>query len=418
MRKVEKDLSVFIEGAIDAYNVYAPVLISNKRRFMTGYRYTHPDLILYEGLGNGWWAYGRSNEAIANAYLDGNRFDLLFSWLRSDGERMVWVRDSLIKWIADGRYMGDAGFKISSEKIQGTLFDAAGKLGSSLINFRNLEKLSGETVQLDGELAAKYACGFLVPLWGKTKFVANPAKPIPVPATLVSSLLLVKEEPREEAVLPFVLPEMTPKGLRYDIRLINLANKRVPVKVRVDFMAQERSLPVWEKTLKAREIAGKFFTMPKDAVGDRVERLCFVFERDVTRTKFHRTFTPVVEDPGFEWNPDLPLSARRASQGSSSVEVAGGTREKAYLKLASNCKYRILLDVYKLPASKPDCFVWDSRQRKVVARFRGASSIPVDKWGTIAVEFTSGEDGSLYITMKNRGTDPMYCDNLTFGVAK
>jgi len=412
LRKIEKELVVFVEGAIDAYNVHAPALISNKRRFMAGYRYTHPDLILYEGMANGWWAYGKSNEAIANAYLDGNRFDLMFQMLRGDGERMVWMRDSLIRWIADGRYMGALGFEISSEKIQGCLFDAAGKLGSSLINFRNVERLEGETVRLDAGLAKKYARGFLVPLWGDVKFIGDPAKPIAIPATLVSSLLLVRSEPRAESVLPFVLPEMTPEGLRFDVRLINLADKKVHVKVRADFVDKALSLPVWETSVRARSVARKVFAVPRDAVGDRVERLRFFFERDVIKAKFRRAYTPVVEDPGFEWNGDLPLTTRRSSRGLSSLEVRPGTREKAYLKLAPKCRYKILLDVYKLAGSKADCFVWDSRQRKVIARFRGGSSIAVGEWGTIAAEFTSGEDTSLYITMRNRGTEPVYFDNI------
>jgi len=418
LRKDEKNLVVMIEGAIDAYNIHAPALISNNRRFMEGYRYTHPGSIFYEGHANGWWSYDKSLEATANAYLDGNRFDLIFGLSRAEGERIVWLRDSLVKWIADGTYQGRAGFKLSSDKVKGAFIDGSQALGSSLMNFRNMEKTPDTVVRIGAELRKGYQGAFMIPLYGEIKYVPDLAKPVRVPATTVSSLLMVKAPAPHAAVVGFVLPEMTADGLRYDTRIVNLGSRAQSVKLTVDFLERRENATLWATTVEGRAVAAKFVTLPPKSVADKVERLLFTFDWGSGKARLRRTFTPVAEDPGFEWDPDLPLVTTQAKQGASSVKIEGNTREKVYLKLAPKTAYKMRLALFKTAESRPEVFVWDSRQRKVVARFRGASGAKTGEWGEIAASFTTADDGWLYVTLKNKGQTPVYFDDLRIDASK
>jgi len=410
LRKTKKDMIIFIEGTLDAYNTLCPSLVSGNRKFMEGRRYSQPGAIFYEGMANGWWSYTKSNIAISNAYLDGNRYDLMFQRPRRDTEQMVWVRDSFIPWVADGRYIGMENFVLSSNKVQGVLIDGDDVLGSSLINFRNAEKLPGQSARLKKTFAKKYACGFLVPLFGGIRLIDDLTKPIIIPKTMVSSLLLVRET-KDNSVLPFVLPEMTARGLRFNISLVNPGNREAKVSAVAELVEKGKTVPVWDVTLAPRQVARKKYVFPKNLVSDKVERVRFNFTGCVKKT-FRRAYTPLVEDPGFEWNPDLPLSVKYAQQGKRSLEIKGGTREKAFLKLAPETDYEIKIDVFKLPGSGPNIFIWDSRQRKVISRFRGTSSLKYNEWGTITAKFNSREDCSLYVTMKNGGAELLYCDNI------
>jgi len=410
LRAGEKDLNIMVEGCIDAYNIHAPALISNRRRFLEGYRYTFPRLILYEGLGNGRWAPDKSVAALSQAYLDGNRFDLMLLWLLDEGERIVWLREPFIKWIAEGTYMGSTGLKLSSDKVQASRFDAVSTLGSSLINFRNYEKTEGVTLTLPARLRSAHNWGVLLPLWGEATVIEDLRKPIAVPATTVSSLVLVKSEARRPLV--FVLPEMTPRGLRYAVRLVNLSDKETPVKATVTFVEKQRCLPVWDITLKPRQIAEKAYVLPSEWASDRVERLLFSFASGDDTVTLRRTYTPLAEDPGFEWNPDWPRTDKVAIQGTYSLAVAGGTREKVYLKLAPNCKYELSVAVRKTAGSVPDVIVWDPRYRKVVTYLRGGSSLKPDTWGRIKADFTTEKDGGLYLRLAGKGKDTVCFDDV------
>lgn len=67
-----------IEGISDCYNTQASCLISNFRRNVPAYRYSFPEMIVYEGMHNGCWWPDKAVANITNAYKDGLRFELVW----------------------------------------------------------------------------------------------------------------------------------------------------------------------------------------------------------------------------------------------------------------------------------------------------------------------------------------------------
>ena len=263
-----------IEGTIDAYQVYAASLVSGRRRFMEGYRYTFPMHILYEGHGNGWW--NKSLEALSYAFLDGNRFDLIKGRCDPESKRLIWLRESLMPWVAKGRYLGKDGFTISSDQIEGALIDARQELGSALINIRNFKKEKNQTIAISEDLRKTFSGAFLIPLSGEPKKITDLSRPAPIPDTTVSALLLYRKSPALKTI-PFVTPVAGSAGSRFEFQALNLGSEKTKVKWEITRAEDGSSLGEVSEEIEPESGKLSAFALPADKVSGKTVRLLIKF---------------------------------------------------------------------------------------------------------------------------------------------
>ena len=77
MRKIEPDFCALTEGIADVFGTHLYFLLSGFARDPNIYRYTLPDQIIFEGSCNGLWSKPLTHKSILQAFLCGNRYDLV-----------------------------------------------------------------------------------------------------------------------------------------------------------------------------------------------------------------------------------------------------------------------------------------------------------------------------------------------------
>ena len=413
-RKVEKSFVPMTEGMLDAYTLFAPGVASGMRQFIEGYRYTFPDHLVYEGNANGYWMPPHSRLAISYAYLEGNRFDLIGGWCNAnEAERMIWLRDAFMPWIAEGRYMGSQGFTLSVTNVQACWIDAGQPLGSSLVNCRNVDLVQDATLTLAAPLDAGHRRAFVFTPDGEIRRVDDLSVPLRVPAATVSSILLAGDSPRAR-LLPVLIPEMTTQGMQYAVSVANLSGKKrtVALAVRSAEGGPEREL--LSATMEPFGCVARRVAVPLPAAPDRAARLLFTFRADNEERVFRRTWDPMVEDPSFEWNEAyLARTSAVARAGSFSLAVPANSHAAIPLKLAPRAAYELRVAFLRPHGTRPGAAIWDPRFKKTLAEFRETGASEAGKWGEILGRFTTGEDGWLELFLQNRGaTAPLYYDDL------
>lgn len=424
------DFIPMMEGTIDCYNTQAVGLISNFRYgVMPVYRYTFPSHILFEGMSNGHWA--DPVPAISNAYLDGNRFDVMASFSTSEIDRIVLLRDSLIRTIADASPLYEADMKLSSDKAQAVLFDASSTHGAYIVNFRNADKIKDIKVEIPERLRKFASAAFLVPLYGDFIRIHDLSNPLEIPPQAVSSLIIAgKDAPASSAVLPFILPEMRAGGLNYDIRLINMTSLAQTVKIVMSSENERFRHDVFEAELKPFEILRKDFCLKHGSSGDKSERLKLMvswreaksslyadiflpFTNRGNQLLFRRLYEPPFEDGGFEWDDvSRPLSDKEALGGRRSMAVSAGQMLFSYFHPAPNMKTKVSVYVKKTEEAVSTVGVY----RHITKEFTPLKTIPGESlkgWTKLGAEFTTGDDTNLRLSFRNTGkSGVVYYDNL------
>ncbi len=419
LREREPSLVPFMEGIMDAYAVYAAGLVSNFRRFMDGYRYTFPDHILYEGNGNGQIFEEYGLRSVSNAFLDGNRFDLITPFCSdTETEQIVWLRDSLMPWITDGTYRGAIDFSLSSAKLEGKLIDGEPALGSVLINLRNIQRAKGETLTLAPELLRRsWTAAFLLETSGRARKITDISRPIGIPGSPVSALLLAQPSP-SRPLLPVVIPEMKPAGLTYRLCLVNLGAGQLPVKLDVQDAETGRKLDSRSWRIPGDACQEETYTLPETAGADRTKRLLFAFTWTGGKNPpggrtavLRRTWDPPIEDPHCEWRTDISLSREQVKDGRSAAKITQNY-ERAYLKLAPNTPYRIQAASWRDGTEAALAAVSDPRKRQVVTYLKETPATRAGAWGEVTGDFTTGPDGWLVLHLYNKGKSPVYYDDI------
>jgi len=405
-----------MEGVIDTYAVYAPALVSHRRRFMQGYRYTFPDHILYEGNANGYWVPEKSLKALSYAFLDGNRFDLMLRWCNTnESERLVWLRDSLMPWVSNGTYGPGDKIKISDPEIEARIFDAGDTLGSQLITIRNISKKEGASLAINGDLQNNFGA-FVIPLFGPIKKIPKNKKSIGIPDTVVSAILVITD-PQKAPLLPLVYPEVTPKGLEYSLSLLNLSSKEKAFNVDMTIHTDpEKKLKVWSNTVKPGDIISHTFVPEPELFTDRVERLTFTVSSDAEKYQFRRTYDVIVEDPGFEWNDDHPrvLTKDKFRTGKSSLLLKPGSKARFPLKLAPNTTYEFKAYYLGEKEVKSYGILYNPRVKKTLGLIRKTPSKKnASPWKKLSGKIKTGQDGWLFMYLYNKGTAPVYYDDIS-----
>lgn len=145
-KRADSPFFIITEGVTDVYNLHAGGLVSNFSRALSGgvqptvaFRYLFPDTILYEGDNNGWWNYPKNVLSIAHAFLNGNRFDLLFPFaFHNEVREMVWLRECLLPYLNGSSFeVPNRGELTLPDGVEARLFK---KERSLLITLFNAEK--------------------------------------------------------------------------------------------------------------------------------------------------------------------------------------------------------------------------------------------------------------------------------------
>ncbi|MBQ4328147.1 MAG: hypothetical protein IJC27_00315 [Lentisphaeria bacterium] len=80
MRKKEPHFCALTEGVADVYGTHLYFLLSGFARNPNIFRYTLPDQIIFQGSSNGLWSKALTRKSILQAFLCGNRFDLVLMY--------------------------------------------------------------------------------------------------------------------------------------------------------------------------------------------------------------------------------------------------------------------------------------------------------------------------------------------------
>jgi hypothetical protein len=412
-----KDPEIYpvIEGVVDCYNTQAGALISHFRKFMEGYRYTFPEFILYEGMANGQWYPEKSKVALADAYMDGLRFDMWWKWITSNLDRIVWLRDSTVKIVADAKYLGKQGFKLSSSKIDASAFDAVDSWGVRLINIKNTENEKDATIKLEESLLDGAKAAYILATDGNFQKLSSFDKDIKISPAPVSSILLVTANvPESKSILPFVFPVMKADGLSFKIITLNLKNREKDVKANVMFMEKQEDIEIFEEQVPGFGIIEKNISFANQNIENKAERLTISFKwsedcswlaqifclNDNYSFDLRRIFEPNFEDPGFEWNKSMTLSEKVFRRGNSSLAVSPASAMQPFLRVAPNAETEISVYMNSKDAKPGHVLVYNHAQKKTYARLITQGKAK-DDWIKLSAKFKTSDEGKLQISFVN-----------------
>jgi len=397
-----KGFTPMIEGVSDCYNTQAPALISGFRRFIEGYRYIFPELILHYGMHNGNWWSDKALTAISDAYLDGNRFDLIWKWISQDISRITWLRDSLMPIVADAKYLLDGGIKVSNDKIQVSFMDAVNKHGLGLINIRNFKKVKDAKITLPQNITAKFKKAFILPLYGDFKAI-DLSGDIQVPAQTVTSVLLVSADIEVSmSGIGFVFPEQTPDGMQYDVRTLNFTKKSLPVKIKLTDAKSKVVQLTNDFDIPAYGIDKRTVKLKDNKEIKLVRRLNFVFDANGKQlSKLRRTYEPFFANSDFELNTGLPISNKTALNGKSSLEVTPLKRVQPFISIAPVRKVTISVYSKTEGKGKAEALIYNHRHRKTLGRLKVVPGKTKDGWQLMRCTFKNTDDSMVQMSFNN-----------------
>lgn len=430
LKPINHDFSPFFEGVVDCYNTQGTGLVSHFRRFIPGYRYTFPEMILHEGMSNGCVFPDKSRKSLSNAYLDGLRYDLVWKWLTNEETRMVLLRDSLIRIVADGKYLVDGDFKLSNSETEAVLFDATKKHGVFLINLRNIKNLQGAKIKLGVSLLKKTKAGFLLPLFGRFKKLNKLDDEITIPSETVSSILLVTDHvPAKNAILPFVFPEQGSKGTKYNIQLLNLSDSSRKVKTNVEFIENKVKTVVAKSELEPLSVCSTEFELSHQKYGDKAQRLFIHFNWSRSGNWFkkilflasgwhyslRRLYEPFFEDGHFEWDTAWPISGEDSLSGKKSLRLDPGVKAEPFVFLKAHSPTEITVFMKTKGKKMGRVFIYWHPKRRVYAYLKPTGEKNKNGWQKMKANFTTDAEDKVQVILmnpkENNGT--VYFDDLS-----
>lgn len=392
--------SPMIEGISDCYNTQASCLISNFRRNVPAYRYSFPEMIVYEGMHNGCWWPDKAVANITNAYKDGLRFELVWKFVSDEITRIVHLRDSLMKIVSDARYeIEPVAFRQS--EVQSALLDASDSCGLALLNFRNLNRIDGLKFSLPEELLRRFEPVFVLASEGTFRTVPAGCGEFILPNARSSSLLLCsKKEKVSMPVLNFVFPHQTPQGMSYELQILNPTKAEQNVTMRIlDGTGRE-------------ELGGEIFRVPargqivkripSPVKGDFTRRLIFEFSADGKKVQeIRRTYDPFFHDPSFEQSPGRFSGVARS--GRHSLKVDAQKQHEPFITLPPEQNVTVSVFMKK----DPECTeygkvkLYNHQERKIYLTLRPAALGDRNGWVKLSGTFRNEKDSHIRIGFSN-----------------
>ncbi|MCZ7646284.1 MAG: hypothetical protein M5U26_13540 [Planctomycetota bacterium] len=147
-RRTTPGYANLVEGVGDVWGTRMYMLLSGFARNPEIFRYTFPDMVMFQGHANGYWSGEKSYQSIREAFLLANKFDVIHA---SEMVRdLIYVRQQLGPWMTRGTFLDTKGLRVPDPRLhaKGFRVNEAGGRGA-LVTFHNAHELSGLPVSLD-----------------------------------------------------------------------------------------------------------------------------------------------------------------------------------------------------------------------------------------------------------------------------
>lgn len=197
MSKLSPEFVQVYEALTDVLSVYAAAFTSGFHRNTEVYRYTFPDHILYYGHNNGMWKDPVQLQSIRMAFLEGLKFDIMR--IKPDNIQVVWLRDSIRKWVFYGRYMHNSGLRVSNSDVTIRCF-YRNNLNNEGLLLTLLDAKTELKIEWEGALYGDFKKALFINTDGDVRFLPLQNRQITIPACETGAVLLVRKTDNENSL--------------------------------------------------------------------------------------------------------------------------------------------------------------------------------------------------------------------------
>ncbi|MCZ7644173.1 MAG: hypothetical protein M5U26_02650 [Planctomycetota bacterium] len=224
-----KDYFLLMEGMCDTPGQWTAGMISGLYyRHSETMRYTWPDFVLFEGHSNS--GHQRPLESLEPAFLNGNRFDVVYS--NKEVWRLLHARARARDWIYRGRFLDTLGVE-SPAPARLFLRRERGAVGAA-VTFLNRDGASG-TVRLDanrvGRLARAFGMGTSGAIWPVELKHEGGTIAFEAPAERMAVVVLAEDASPEHGLLCDAQVRLEPEGAFLEYTAANLTAGRLRVEI-------------------------------------------------------------------------------------------------------------------------------------------------------------------------------------------
>lgn len=415
MRKIEPDFCALTEGIGDVFGTHLYFLLSGFARNTNIFRYTLPDQILFEGSCNAMWTKPLTHKSILQAFLCGNRFDLVIMY--PETYYMLKLRQQISPFLnlavfddVRGITVPDPAVKAFAHRIlpeTASIIDGGGTKAITL-TIANEEGKSGKiTYELPRGFNLKRA--MICELYKDPqplKYSLKDGKAVfDVPAGTASAVILIDTL---RGMHRFTASAEQPAPDRVAVKVCNFTETETEFTAAVGTQRKKRTVPGGDSEVidfSFRISPGDFKILPVAVTAPGMEKVKRIISVGDSGSRI-----PMPELSARKSGKDLILdfeetvySKKAAASGKRGFLLEGNGKfrmHKIPLDLVPNAHYEMTARIRKSAEVSPkpsDCFAmiafYTKKEKKLVRlAFMGGNVVNDDKFHSMKVEFDTPDN--------------------------
>ncbi len=428
MRKKEPEFCALTEGIADVFGTHLYFLLSGFARDPNIFRYTLPDQIIFQGSCNGLWSKPLTQKSILQAFLCGNRFDLVLIY--PETYYMLRLRQRISPFLNRAVFDDVRGLDVSDPGVQAFAHRMLPETNALIPNggTKAVTLTIGNPDLKDASISYTLPASFRLKKALLCEIYKDPAPlrftrngdtiVFPAPKSTASAVILIDEV---KGVHQFTAVAEQTATDAFAVEIFNFSPKETEFSVEAGKEIRKVLVPPYEEKSVTFTDPGqgvKFGVVPVTVSAKGMPAFRRIISIGETGSRI-----PMPEFPAKEISQSNPLvldfeesvySDKAAFSGKRGLLLTGNGKTQMYkipLNLAPNAHYEMTLALRKSPDVSPragDCFVMVAnytKEKKLVRLVTLGGNVAADgEFHNLKAEFDTDGDvfnAGLYIYNNN-----------------